>query len=284
MAQTLLVWWAYAASVLVVVLATLFCIVKRQKESCEEEPVADSSWLAPQAGAFEPLIPRTVVQSWKSRDTVPERVFQQFKRLAPKYKHVFLDDNDCMSFMQTYYPSLVAVYTRLKSQAHKADLLRYCYLFRFGGVWLDIKVVLREPLDEIFLQRDQIYTALSFAALRSKPTCHQGILASPPGTTFMRDMISSFLLLEPRIARVGYLGFCRQMYIYLERNYPGMAVGTTHSEGLPSLTLFQEVDAKPCPTSTDRYGYCPYIRDANGSVLFKGRDPAFPYASNATRP
>ena len=97
----------------------------------------------------------------------------------------------------------------------------------------------------------------------------------------MRDMISSFLLLEPMIARVGYLGFCRQMYIYLEQNYPAMTVGPTHSKGRPSLTLFEEFNAKPCPTSTDRYDFCPYIRDANGTILFKGRDPAFPYASNA---
>lgn len=279
MTQTLLVWWACVASVLVVVLTTLFCIAKR--DACEEVPVADSSWLAPQPGAFGALIPRTVVQSWKSRDTVPERVFGDVKRFAPGYEHVFLDDEDCMSFMQTYYPSLVAVYTRLESSAHKADLFRYCYLFRFGGVWLDIKVVLRKPLDEIFVARDQIFTVLSFALFKSKPTCHQGILASPPGSSFMRDMISSFLLLEPRIARVGYLGFCSQMHIYLEQKYPGMKVGTTHSEGLPSLTLFEEFDAKPCPTSTDRYDYCPYIRDANGSILFKGRDPDFPYASNA---
>lgn len=279
MAQTLLVWWGCVASVLVVVFATLFCLVQRERDAREEIPAADSSWLSPQAGAFEALIPHTVVQSWKRRDAVPVRVFEDVSRFAPEYEHVFFDDSDCVSFMQTYYPSLMAVYTRLASSAHKADLFRYCYLFRFGGVWLDIKVVLKKPLNEIFVPRDRIYTARSFALMRSKPTCHQAILASPPGSAFMRDMISSFLLLEPSIERVGYLGFCRQMYVYLERNYPGIKVGTTHSEGLPSLTLFEEFDVKPCPTSTDRYGYCPYIRDANGSILFKGRDPAFPYAS-----
>ena len=278
MTQAFFKWWVCVASVLVVVLFVVCLVLFSETRFI---PIADSTWLAPQPEAIKALIPRTLVQSWKSRDSVPSRVFDDVKHFAPGYEHVFLDDDDCMSFMQTYYPSLVTVFTRLKSSAHKADLLRYCYLFRFGGVWLDIKMVLRKPLDEIFVARDQVYTAVSFLLLDSKPTCYQGILASPPGSAFMRDMITSFLLLEPRISRVGYLGFCGQMYKYLEFHYPGMAVGTTHSNGLPSLTLFEEFNVKPCPTSTDRYNFCPYIRDKNGSIVFKVRDPDFPYASKA---
>lgn len=237
-------------------------------------PVVDSSWN--DTRWFE-AFPRTIVQSWKTRDLVPQRVFDDVKRFAPGYAHVFLDDEECDVFMQTFYPSLLHLYRRLKTPAHRADLFRYCYLYKHGGIWLDIKVVLVRPIDEIVVAEDEIYTVLSFVKLHDETTCHQGILAAPPGSSFMRDMISSFIMIEPHISQIGYLGFCRQMYIYLEKKYPGLKVGKTHSAGLPTLNLYEEFEVSKCPTKRDHYGLCPYIRDADGRIVFKVRDPAFPY-------
>ena len=237
-------------------------------------PVVDSSWN--ETNRF-PHLPQTIVQSWKTRDLVPQRVFDDIKEFAPGYMHIFLDDEACDIFMQTHYPSLFDLYKRLKTPAHRADLFRYCYLYKHGGIWLDIKVVLVRPIKEIIRAGDEIYTVLSFAKWNNELTCHQGILAAPPGSSFMRDMISSFIMIEPHISHLGYLAFCRQMYIYLEKKYPGLRVGKTHSAGLPTLNLYEEFEVSECPTKRDHYGFCPYIRDTDGRIVFKVRDPTFPY-------
>ena len=50
------------------------------------------------------------------------------------------NDADCRAFIQSAFPpDVVAAYDRLIPTAFKADLWRYCVLYKFGGVYLDIK-------------------------------------------------------------------------------------------------------------------------------------------------
>ena len=41
-------------------------------------------------------------------------------------------------------------YKNLRTAAHRADLWRYCALYHFGGVYLDVKTWLIRPMREIF--------------------------------------------------------------------------------------------------------------------------------------
>ena len=50
------------------------------------------------------------------------------------------NDADCRAFIRSAFPpDVVAAYDRLIPTAFKADLWRYCVLYKFGGVYLDIK-------------------------------------------------------------------------------------------------------------------------------------------------
>ena len=50
------------------------------------------------------------------------------------------NDADCRAFIQSAFPpDVVAAYDRLIPTAFKADLWRYCVLYKYGGVYLDIK-------------------------------------------------------------------------------------------------------------------------------------------------
>lgn len=240
--------------------------------------VVDSTWMDQTSFAIE-TTPRVIVQSWKSRETVPKGVFDDVKQFAPGYAHVFFDDEACRVFMSKFYPSLYDMYDRLETKAHGADLFRYCYLYKNGGIWLDIKVVLVRPIEEVFSNPEDIYTTLSMGEDLGGVTCHQGILSSPPRSAFLRDIITSFVLMEPYVANIGYLCFCRQMYLYLQKKYPNLSVGRTTSPGLPAVNLFQEFNIKgDCPTSRDRYGFCNYMKDSRNRIVFKVRDPDFPYS------
>ena len=54
--------------------------------------------------------------------------------------HYLYNDADCRAFIQSAFPpDVVAAYDRLIPTAFKADLWRYCVLYKFGGVYLDIK-------------------------------------------------------------------------------------------------------------------------------------------------
>ena len=56
------------------------------------------------------------------------------------------NDADCRAFIQSAFPpDVVAAYDRLIPTAFKADLWRYCVLYKFGGVYLDIKYRTQGP-------------------------------------------------------------------------------------------------------------------------------------------
>jgi hypothetical protein len=108
-------------------------------------------------------------------------------------------------------------------------------------------------------------------------TCFQGILAVPPRTTFMQDMIVSFMSLAQFVMnKLGYLTFCRQMYAYFEEQYHHIQIGENRGQNIPTLQLFEEYNKEICDTNIDQYKLCTYVRNEQGEDVFKLRDHEFP--------
>jgi len=54
--------------------------------------------------------------------------------------HYLFNDADCRAFIAQEFPDdVLYAYDRLIPTAFKADLWRYCVLYKYGGVYLDIK-------------------------------------------------------------------------------------------------------------------------------------------------
>jgi len=118
----------------------------------------------PKAALYTPLTtPGAGVLSWPAPAPVP-RIVWRTTHLAPKqvpnllsgYTEGFAvmppwNDTHCEAFLHEHFGRRVAAsFRRFKHGAHKADLWRYAVLYMYGGVYLDIKVVARRPLAEIF--------------------------------------------------------------------------------------------------------------------------------------
>jgi hypothetical protein len=55
--------------------------------------------------------------------------------------HYLFDDHECRAFIAREYPDdVLYAYDQLIPTAFKADLWRYCVLYKYGGVYLDIKL------------------------------------------------------------------------------------------------------------------------------------------------
>jgi len=55
--------------------------------------------------------------------------------------HYLFDDAECRAFIEREFPDdVVCAYDRLIPTAFKADLWRYCILYKYGGVYLDVKL------------------------------------------------------------------------------------------------------------------------------------------------
>jgi mannosyltransferase OCH1-like enzyme len=89
-------------------------------------------------------IPTNIFQTWHSKILPPlmHNATLKIRKLNPRFNYCFYDDNDCYNFIKTNFDEEVLnAYNKLIPGAYKADLWRYCVLYKFGGIYLDIKYV-----------------------------------------------------------------------------------------------------------------------------------------------
>ena len=96
---------------------------------------------------YDIKIPLNIFQTWHSK-ILPVGMAQSvlmIKKLNPRFKYFLFDDNDCLEFIKNNYDeNVLNAYNSLIPGAYKADLWRYCILYKKGGLYLDIKY---RPLD-----------------------------------------------------------------------------------------------------------------------------------------
>ena len=76
-------------------------------------------------------------------DKLPIRMLQainKIRRLNPGFRHYLFDDNECRNFIkENFNNEVLNAYDKLIPGAYKADLWRYCILYKYGGIYMDIK-------------------------------------------------------------------------------------------------------------------------------------------------
>ena len=91
---------------------------------------------------YNSIIPLNIFQTWHTKN-LPEKMQQTvdyIKESNPAFKHHLYDDNDCRDFIaQNYSQEVLLAFDSLIPGAYKADLWRYCILYKLGGIYLDIK-------------------------------------------------------------------------------------------------------------------------------------------------
>ena len=95
------------------------------------------------------VIPRVIVQTWRSRYVTPGMAYtiNAIIALNPEYDYVMFDDTAAAAFISTNFNSVVVhAYQSLRIGTFRADLFRYCYLYINGGVYIDTKAVSVVPL------------------------------------------------------------------------------------------------------------------------------------------
>jgi|694.fasta_scaffold09651_14 mannosyltransferase OCH1-like enzyme len=89
-------------------------------------------------------IPPNIFQTWHSK-LLPVSMLKSvinIRKLNPEFRYYLFDDNDCRNFIQKNFDSdVLFAFDNLIPGAYKADLWRYCVLFKLGGIYLDIKFI-----------------------------------------------------------------------------------------------------------------------------------------------
>ena len=92
-----------------------------------------------------------IIQTWKTKD-IPE-FLKPFQNNVLKHKsnwnYLFFDDDDIVLFFKEKMPDYYDFFIKLPFKIQQIDFFRYCAVYFYGGIYLDLDFFLTRPLDPI---------------------------------------------------------------------------------------------------------------------------------------
>jgi mannosyltransferase OCH1-like enzyme len=122
------------------------------------------------------------------------------KKICPNCEFRFYDDNDCDIFIKNNFEE--KIYNAYKSindvyGAMKADFFRYCVLYKIGGIYLDIKSIIKMPIFKILNKDDTCVLDIPRNNLEpwrtNSPTYEQWLLIFAPNHPYLLEMINTIV-------------------------------------------------------------------------------------------
>lgn len=138
----------------------------------------------------ESRLPKILALTFHTR-RVEKQLYSLYTDLVnknPSFRVYFFDDHHCVQFLQRYFPSIVLEsFSMLKPGAFRADLFRYCFLYVYGGFYIDVNKQLLRPLD------DCIPTDTDMVLIRdiNQNDIFQAFLGCRPHSLFMKKCIDT---------------------------------------------------------------------------------------------
>lgn len=143
-------------------------------------------------------IPYTIYKTGPFKeDNIPTEIKNLFKKIEkenPKYKIVYFDDNKVRKFIQdNFNMEVLNAFDNLVPGAYKADLFRYCVLYKNGGIYSDLTQQFYVPLEKII---DHDYDNLVLVRDKSfffEPGIQINFMAAKPKLKVYRDAINQIV-------------------------------------------------------------------------------------------
>lgn len=110
-------------------------------------------------------IPATVFQTWKSRSVVPGNYAAwraTFAAVNPSYDCLLWDDDDNRALIASRLPWFLETYDRYPREIFRADAVRPCFLYLFGGFYADMDAECLRPLDPLRNRGDVLVGRMGF--------------------------------------------------------------------------------------------------------------------------
>lgn len=91
--------------------------------------------------------------------------FDNIKKNNPNIICHIYNNQDCINFLKEYCDKqLLDAYHKLVPKAYKSDLIRYCILYKYGGIYLDTKMKLADNIKlESFLDKEYFVRDTKFS-------------------------------------------------------------------------------------------------------------------------
>lgn len=141
--------------ILIVILFSSYYVSRKEKIDYSVEKIENKTI----DGDKNFIIPRNIVQSFSSR-YVTERTkknIENWVTMNEEYSYTYFDENEIVNFIIEHYSNEhLETFYKINAGAGRADFFRYLYLYKFGGVWVDITLVCNTPLREYIKETTEL--------------------------------------------------------------------------------------------------------------------------------
>jgi mannosyltransferase OCH1-like enzyme len=139
---------------------------------------------------------KTIYQTWKDENIAGHsdlavECAASFKRLHPQWNYELWTDAMIEVFVREEYPWVYHYWSKFDMHLKKVDVVRYCWLHKYDGMYADLDVYCHKPMDELFDEHHDIYFYLSLQAKANNwPFAGNAwMYARVPGHPFWEDLM-----------------------------------------------------------------------------------------------
>lgn len=144
-----------------------------------------------------------------AKERLESHVVSQLKKQAQGYDYEFFDDEDIMAFFKENpdpnYPRIAEVFYSFTKGEHRADLFRYYYLYKKGGVYVDSDLMLYDPVSQIIGKN----TFVSVWDIRHRGAAFNGFIAAVPRHPIVAAALDKLYRTSDSRLRKDYLAACK---------------------------------------------------------------------------
>ena len=135
------------------------------------------------------FIPRIIHQMFSSWNDIPnscKKVIRHNININDNYQYKFYSDKDINKLLKKD-PEMYKMYLKINPDygACRSDFVRYYLLYKFGGVYIDIKAKINENLDK-YIQKNRLIILEDWKNSNIKNQYAQWFLAYPKNHILMR--------------------------------------------------------------------------------------------------
>ena len=174
------------------------------------------------------VVPKIIHQIWIGEKQInTDKIYKNlYLYNDPKeYKYIMYNDEQIYKFLSVYFPHLLKTYNIINNYAHKSDLVRYCILYLYGGIYLDVDLEVKSGFNDIILNANnpnntnntKMITAIGAHSNSNFGECCNGFIITKKYNPIFLDLIN-LIVKDPN--PVDYGNNVKQMYnrLFSENN------------------------------------------------------------------
>lgn len=147
-----------------------------------------------------------IFQIYHDKQLIPNFVEEHIKKINPEYKYMLIDFNEGLKMIkndfkdETIKAKILFCINNYPRYCHKSDLLRYCLLYMYGGIYLDVDLKPLIPFNEMIPNDIDFLTSFGRAGnpyfinnIQVYPVTSNGILKSESKNPILMDLIKNII-------------------------------------------------------------------------------------------